>query len=148
MAETKTEKSQRLNEDQLKKAADGQRDHVPMPQPDEPLPKGFTNPPAGQAGHRCLDPNGVYRPSWFSLLLHKSEGMPERQPFNCAGKKYSVRVGDWVDVPPEIIEVLRMSEHAMVAYDERQSGDLQSGPPRPREVGRRPRFNYNVYASA
>lgn len=142
--------AQRLNEEQLKQMADkreGTRAGA-LPEAGKQLPRGFDNPEPGDSRHRCVDPHGAYQPSWYCLLLHDGEGMPQRQSFNCAGRKYSVRVGEWVDVPPEIIEVLRSAEVSTVRYDQADDADLATGVPRPMSVARRPRFNYSVLPSA
>lgn len=141
---------QRMNMDELKQMAEDRTDApvTVLPDPGKPIPKRFDNPPPGEAGHKCIDLQGLYDPSWHCLLLHGYEGAPKRQVFKCAGRPYRVRYGQWVDVPPEIIEVLSMAEVATIKSAEVDEESLVAGPARPVIVGKTPRLNYSTRASA
>jgi len=135
-----------LDVEKLKRMADGGIE-VDIPRPGFPLPEGYNNPQAGSVAHLCLDSKGIYQPSWSSLKIHKGDGMPTRQPFNCAGRRYRVLIGQWVDVPPEIIEVLSMAVVQSVRYGYDISDAL--GQVEGIEiVDETPRFAYSVIPSA
>lgn len=112
------------------------------------LPAGFANPECGAPGHLCVDPQGRYQPTWSALKIYKNnENMPQRQYFNMNGKAWYVTVGQWVDVPPEILTVLRYTEQQIISMDMTQSA-LQGDRAVPRVVDTVPRFSYNHIASA
>jgi len=117
----KKHEAEQMNEADLVKVAEG---NIPKRVVEEPimagqrLPEDFVNPPQGAPGHKCLDPQGRYKPDWYSLKIHKaSENMPQRQYFNHGGKQWLVEVGRWVDVPPEIITLLRYTEQEIISMD-------------------------------
>lgn len=111
------------------------------------IPDDFQNPPAGTRGHLCVDKEGRYRPDWFSLKMARTETMPRRQFFNCAGFKATVMVGVWADVPPSIIEALGYTEVNVIRLDMDDSTmSLQSSVPM--VVDTIPRFNHVALESA
>lgn len=84
----------------------------------KPLPDDFENPDAGQVGHKCIDIDGNYQPTWTSLHIHRtSDSMPERQYFACGSRSWRVRTGLWVDVPPEIITILSLTVMQEIEMD-------------------------------
>jgi hypothetical protein len=118
------------------------------PIPGRPLPEGLINPPCGQRGHYCVDPQGRYQPDWYALKLHKtSENMPQRQYFNQNGKSWFVQVGTWVDVPPQILTILKYTEQQVISMDMTDTA-LRSGRSVPRVVDVVPRFSYTAERSA
>ena len=141
------EKTQRLDENELRQLADGSVDVEGIPRDGQPLPDGFQNPPGGSMGHRCLDPRGIYHKDWYCLKLHKSDGMPTRQHFNCAGKSYKILVGAWVDVPPEIMNVLSMAVVQEIKHGYDISDPLGVAEKR-LVVNETPRFSFSSIPSA
>lgn len=146
MADPRTAQGPKLDEKKLAEAADSGV-AVDVVRDGRPLPDSIDNPQCGTYGHYCLDPQKNYQKSWYQLKLHKVDGMPQRQWFNCAGKKYKVLVGAWVDVPPWVIEVLSMCVEQQV----RQGYDI-SDPlgmtERTEIVDEKPRFSYSSLPSA
>ncbi len=114
----------------------------------QPLPEGFVNPPKGSVGHKCLDPQGVYRKSWHQLKLARIfDHQQDPQFFGCGDQAYNVPLDVWVDVPPEIINVLAdavETHHEQIVTPE----SLLLGR-RPTHITRsRSRFMYQSLASA
>jgi hypothetical protein len=126
-------------------------------EPGKPLPSNVVNPLPGSAGHYCLDPNGNYQPKWMSLRINRtSEDMPSRQPFNLIrgdkdGKpvhqRWNVKLGIWVDVPPEIIQILGTTEVEEVSFDIRNANPITDDGAQV-VTKRIPRFSYSVMPSA
>ena len=112
------------------------------------LPDGFENLAAGVYGHHCIDPRGIYRRNWVCLKLHKQhDNMPQRQYFNHNGKSWLVEVGTWVDVPPEIMSLLSLTEQEVISMDIGQA-NLLIDRNVPKVVDRIPRFSYTAIPSA
>ena len=149
----------KLNEAELIRKADEVADAKELrgviPIPDSRLPDGFENPPCGHQAHRCVDLNNIYRPKWFQVKLHRGESMPDRLTFNGAGRQYSVKVGVWCDLPPEIVEVLSM---CVVSELRAESENLPDAAQVTNQaaalaqavevIDERPRFSYTVLPSA
>lgn len=119
----------------------------PGPKEGKRLPDDFINPAPGIQGHLCLDPNGIYRPNWVCLRIAKSnENMPQNQYFNMNGKQWLVRIGGWVDVPPEIVTLLLYTDQEVISMD--ISGQaLTVNQCVPKVVDLVPRFSYTALAS-
>ena len=84
----------------------------------KPLPEDFVNPEPGEPGHKCLDPEGNYQPDWTCLHIHRvDDGTPNRQFFAAGSRTWRVRTGEWVDVPPDIIEILRGTTKTEIEMD-------------------------------
>jgi hypothetical protein len=114
----------------------------------EPAPEDEENPPPGKPGHRCIDPQGRYQPTWMSLYLEKNADTPMRQyvSANNSAGGYRITTGEWVDVPPEVVEVLRgcvYEEHEMRAVPT-ADGDVR----RERVTRQVPRFSLSSLPSA
>lgn len=136
-----------LAEQAAKKAA-VEAAEVGKPIAGQPLPHGIVNPPCGTPGHMCLDPKGLYQPTWYSLKIHKvSDNMPSRQYFNLNGKSWYVTIGVWVDVPPEILIVLADTDQQVISMNIERS-NLQTDRGVPVVVDVVPRFSYNSASSA
>jgi len=134
-----------LSEERMKAIADDSLD-VDIPRPGKPMPEDYENPKGGSMGHLCVH-DGIYQPTWSCLKLHKVDGMPTRQSFNCAGRRYKVLVGVWVDVPPEVTNVLAMANVQHVKHGYNLSDAL--GAVEEREVvDETPRFGYSIIPSA
>jgi hypothetical protein len=158
MSDEKMKIEKRPNEADLIREAEKEKmaeKEVPAPVHGKPLPEGFVNPPGGHPGHRCVEPGtGRYNKTWFCLKLHGGENMAQRQSFNCAGRKFSVRVGQWVDVPPEVIEVLATCTIQTLRAEAQNLPDLvgtSGSDPLAAAVDvvdERPRFSYTAVPSA
>ena len=113
-----------------------------------PLPDDFENPDPGQMGHKCVDIDGNYQPTWTCLHIHRtSDSMPERQFFACGVKTWRVRTGMWVDVPPEIINILNLTIMQEIEMDITKANPLadRGVVKTVREI---PRFSTSVVPSA
>jgi len=113
----------------------------------DPLPEDFINPPAGDVNHKCLDPRGNYQPKWAQLRIAKGANLSKHQIFNCAGKMWHVAIGGWVDVPPEVINVLGMTDQEVISMDIENANPLVDKFV-PTVVDIVPRFNWGSRASA
>jgi len=114
----------------------------------KPLPEGFVNPEIGKPGHYCLDPSGNYQPTWASLKIHKTgEDIPERQFFQNGKRHWRVQTGVWVDVPPEIINLLECMVLEEVEMDFRTANPLMTGGVS-KVVNKIPRFSTSLIPSA
>lgn len=116
-------------------------------EPGYPPPKGAVNPPAGEPGHRCLDPKGNYRPDWFSVIIERTPTVSDTQYFsanNSAGG-YRVRTGEWVDVPPEVVGILRGTTYEETETKVVPTPDGQAV--NKRGVRRVPRFQFSSVPS-
>jgi len=114
----------------------------------KPLPEGFENPQKGEAGHKCLDPQGNYQPTWYQLKLAKVFDHQQNPQFvGCGDQAYGVPLDVWVDVPPGVVNVLLdavETHHEQVVTPE----SLLLGR-RPTHITRsRSRFMYQTIASA
>lgn len=113
--------------------------------PGKPAPEGAKNPPPGAPGHRCLDPDGKYQPTWFSVHIDRGPTVPAQQYFASNGGGYRVRTGEWVDVPPEIVEVMRSCTY----IDTRTTVvNTTEGPKRQNQSVEVPRFSFSALPSA
>jgi hypothetical protein len=112
-----------------------------------PLPPGFVNPPAGEHGHLCLDPEGRYRPTWSCVFIHKTAEVPERQPFldeNC--NSIMVATDRWADVPPPVVWRLQDTRVSKIVRDG-MSGAALTRAMSETEVGSTPRWQYSMIPS-
>lgn len=116
--------------------------------PGKPLPEDFDNPPLGDRGHLCLDPQGNYRPRWSCIKIHKmDENAPSYQFFNMNGMKRKVKLGIWVDVPPFIVTLLDDCEEEVISMDIEKSNPLIHDHV-PMVVDKHPRFSFSCNPSA
>ena len=146
-------KKTQLNEAKLAKAASTAVSESEMTKsqlvPGKPLPEGVDNPPIGQVGHYCEDPQGNYQPSWMQLMIHKThDDMPERQYFRSGKASWRVKTGTWVDVPPEIITLLSNTVVEEIEMDLRTANPLSEDGGVQRVVNRIPRFSTSILPSA
>jgi hypothetical protein len=129
-------------------------DVIPEPIADKVLPEGFVNPPGGEDGHRCVDRHKLYRPTYKQLLLEKHNKFDQDPHFvGCAGKPFRIPREIWVDVPPEVITVLRdaVEERHQSSFDPgnigMEHGSADAGPVS-KTVSKRRRFSMQVLNSA
>jgi hypothetical protein len=127
------------------------------------LPGEFKNPPAGTPYHRCLDPQGHYRPDWSCIKIHKTtetqadrvyaHGALIRGPHKVVtlANNY-VRTGVWVDVPPEVLAIIKGAVREtmdMVRVDGNGNDLGLTGPGfAPSVTETRPQYHVEVVASA
>lgn len=135
-----------VSPEKLNSMAKGSRSNLPF-SAGEKIPEDFPNPPVGEMGHYCMDPEGRYRPDFMQLKLHGSKNMPSRQFFSVNKKSAYVRVGKWVDVPRFVITALSMTEIEKTHMDY-DGTDLVLNDFVPKVVERVPRFAYSVFPSA
>lgn len=113
--------------------------------PGKPAPDDVKNPPAGDTGHRCVDPEGRYQPSWYSVHIDKTPTTPEVLYLSSDKGGWRVRTGQWVDVPPDIVERLRGCSYTDEATD------VVNTTEGPKRIVRRvdvPRFSLSFFPSA
>jgi hypothetical protein len=114
----------------------------------QPLPEDFENPDPGKPGHKCVDIDGNYQPLWTALHIHRtSDDTPERQFFACGIRSWRVRTGVWVDVPPEIINILNLTVMSEIEMDITKANPLADRGVE-RVVREIPRFSTSVVPSA
>lgn len=128
------------------------------PVPGQPLPEAFENFPPGDPRHLCLDRDKRFQPDWHQLKIAKMDkNTPARISINTAIKdpkapvgfrkaKYSIPVGTWVDVPPCVMDVLKMAEVQQVEMVPAEDGLAAGG----LDVIVRdslPRFSYQAFGS-
>lgn len=108
-----------------------------------------TNPPPGSPGHLCCDPKGRYRPTWFTIKIHRRDdgSTPNRQFFNIGGKKFRVLTGTWVDVPPVIVNALENAVVEVISMNVSEADPLVQDYV-PMVVDSQPRFMFSVRVSA
>ena len=148
-----TRKNVKLNEEDLVGAAEETVAAEAIPKKDQivsgrPLPEGFENPEIGKLGHYCIDPKGRYQKNWYQLKIAKTdESMPSRQYFCNGASEWWVKIGVWVDVPPELMSVLENAEVEVIEMDVRNANLLTDEGVR-KVVNKVPRFSYQVLPSA
>ncbi len=112
-----------------------------------PFPTKLTNPTIGEPGHHCLDPQGRYQPSWFTVYIHRTTETASRQAFiSDTGTILRVETGRWVDVPPSVVAGLGQAK-----YDDiKQSISEENGLMAKTEYTAQstPRFQYSTIPSA
>lgn len=116
-----------------------------------PLPRGFKNPDVGRPGHRCIDNDGNYRPDWVSIYIEKTNQTASRIPFNRTGpdglpRPWSIKTGEWVDVPRDVYEQLSGIRYDQVEYDMSKKSSL-TGDGAEQIIRSVPRFQINVRLS-
>ena len=112
------------------------------------FPEKVANPDPGKTGHYCIDLKGRYDPTWKSVLIHKTPQTPDRQAFiseNC--EILGVRVGEWVDVPPEVAMTLEDTTIDRIMMQDVDNPDL-AVMGQEVVVKSEPRFQYSVRDSA
>ncbi len=117
--------------------------------PGQKLPKGLHNPEAGQAGHRCLDPHGLYKPNWVSMFIMEGPAVPGRLPFINPGsrpQRYWAKTGEWVDVPKWVAICARGCQYDYQIED--ASATALTHDEVPRVSVSRPRFAVQTEKSA
>ena len=114
----------------------------------KPFPSDIVNPPAGKYGHYCCDPQGVYHRRWSQLKLHRhDDSMPSRQYFANGSEEWRVLTGEWVDVPPELLASLELTEIEVIEMDVSKSNPILDNSVK-KVVNRVPRFSATVMPSA
>jgi hypothetical protein len=112
------------------------------------LPEGFVNPPLGEHGHLCLDPQKRYQPTWSCVFISRSREMPERQFFlNEKAQPIYVQTDAWVDVPPSVVAALQSCRESRITRGSLQNEGLMMAM---QEVASAPlmRFQFSVIPSA
>ena len=124
----------------------------------EQLPQGFSNPPGGEPGHKCvrvmLAPNKqrfivVYKPGWKQVFIHKVGSEQAERQFFMTMELGPVRVptNRWVDVPAEVVAILQDCKYEKTTIDEEAAKKslLQSAPLTIEYI---PRFSFQSMPSA
>jgi hypothetical protein len=104
------------------------------------------NPAPGEAGHKCMMPDGRYNPEWKCIMVSANDSTPDRVYAQSSDGPKTVKVGVWVDVPSDIAEALIGSGHDETVTDNSRA---LGGPNQGKTVVRRvQRFSVSVRDSA
>jgi hypothetical protein len=115
--------------------------------PGRVLPDGAEkiNAPIGEPEHRCIDLQRRYQPSWKAIYINKDQETPPSLPINGPNDQiYTVPTGEWVDVPPFVLSVLRGCVYTIT--DTKDRGLIAGGVQYTKTT--RPRFSIHVMDSA
>jgi len=104
------------------------------------------NPEPGKDGHKCIMPDGRYNPKWKCIMISANDSTPDRVYAQSHDGSRSVKVGVWVDVPPEVATALTGAGHDETSTDNTKA---LGGPHQAKTVVRRvQRFSVSVRDSA
>lgn len=113
-----------------------------------PLPEGFENPPIGEQEHRCTTRAGAYMPDWVQIEIQRvHDHQSDPQVFPLMGTEYSVKLDQWTDCPPGILESLKSAVETHHNYNA-TAGQIQLGAHPEHKTIERKRFVYRHLPSA